>query len=177
MKKWAGILMLVLGLSGQSFAQCLVWQDEFNTTSLDLSKWAYTTGNGCGGPSGCGFGNGEMQNYAGEVEIQFSDILKARDVLSAITTIIDKSAPPGAEGADQGNGKANQYMDTSAPSVPLDSKLSPDEEKVLKEATIQRSDKQVSVKITVTDANKKPAPKKKEGFFKRLFGGGKKDNN
>jgi penicillin-binding protein 1A len=100
-----------------------------------------------------------------------------KEMMYDYMNIIDKSAPPGAEGADQGNGKANQYMDTSAPSVPLDSKLSPDEEKVLKEAIIQKSDKQGSVKITVTDANKKPAPKKKEGFFKRLFGGGKKDNN
>jgi hypothetical protein len=37
--------------------------------------------------------NGEPQNYTGEVEIQFSDILKARDVLSAMSSIIDKSAP------------------------------------------------------------------------------------
>ena len=37
--------------------------------------------------------NGETQNYTGEVEIQFSDILKARDVLSAMLSIIDKSAP------------------------------------------------------------------------------------
>jgi len=86
--------------------------------------------------------------------------------------IIERTAPPGAEGANEGNGKANQYMDTTPPTVPVDSKLSPDEEKVLKEATIQKSDKSGSVKITVTD-QKKPEPKKKEGFFKRLFGGKK----
>jgi penicillin-binding protein 1A len=86
---------------------------------------------------------------------------------------IEKTAPPGAEGANQGNGRANQYLDTSAPTVPVDSKLSPDEQKILKEAN--RSNSQGSVKITVTDASQKPAPKKKEGFFKRLFGG-KKDN-
>jgi len=28
---------------------------------------------------------------------------------------IEKNGPPGAEGANQGNGKANQYLDTSAP--------------------------------------------------------------
>jgi penicillin-binding protein 1A len=87
--------------------------------------------------------------------------------------IIDKTAPPGAEGANQGNGKANQYLDTSAPTVPVDSKLTPDEEKVLKEATYQKTDKQGSIKVTVTDATKKPEPKKKDGFFKRLFGGKK----
>lgn len=37
--------------------------------------------------------NGENQNYVGEVEIQFSDILKARDAFSSISNIIDKSAP------------------------------------------------------------------------------------
>ena len=37
--------------------------------------------------------NGEIQNYVGEVEIQFSDILKARDAFSSISNIIDKSAP------------------------------------------------------------------------------------
>jgi penicillin-binding protein 1A len=85
--------------------------------------------------------------------------------------LIDKTAPPGAEGANQGNGKANQYLDTSAPTVPLDSKLSPDEQKILKEASTTKSDKQGSIKITVTDADKKkPEPQKKKGFFKRLFG-------
>jgi len=88
---------------------------------------------------------------------------------------IIKTAPPGAEGADQGNGKANQYLDTTAPTVPLDSKLSPEEQKILKEATIQKNDKAGSVKITVTDTKKQEEPKKKGGFFKRLFGGSKKD--
>ncbi len=84
--------------------------------------------------------------------------------------IIDKTAPPGAEGANQGNGRANQYLDTSAPTVPLDSKLSPDEQKVLKEANQSKGDKQNSFKITVTDAGTKTDPPKKKGFFKRLFG-------
>ncbi|GGA91439.1 penicillin-binding protein 1A [Puia dinghuensis] len=86
---------------------------------------------------------------------------------------IEKVAPPGAEGGNQGNGKANQYLDTSPPTVPVDSKLSPDEQKVLQEAN--RTSKEGSVRITVTDADKKPQPpKKKGGFFKRLFG--KKDD-
>jgi len=84
---------------------------------------------------------------------------------------IEKIAPPGAEGANEGNGKANQYLDTSAPTVPTDSKLSPEEQKILKEATMQKNSPQGSVKITVSDAPKTPPPpKKKEGFFKRLFG-------
>lgn len=84
---------------------------------------------------------------------------------------IEKIAPPGAEGANQGNGKANQYLDTSTPTVPIDSKLSPEEQKILKEATMQKNSPQGSIKVTVTDAGQAPPPpKKKEGFFKRLFG-------
>ena len=82
--------------------------------------------------------------------------------------LISKTPPPGAEGANEGNGKANQYLDTSAPTVPVDSKLSPEEQKILKEAT--RSSKEGSVKITVTDTKKPEPPKEKKGFFKRLFG-------
>ncbi|MDB5273829.1 MAG: hypothetical protein JWO58_2196, partial [Chitinophagaceae bacterium] len=65
MKTLASILMLVLAFSGNVFSQCtqLVWQDEFNTTSLDLTKWNYVTGNGCSGSSGCGFGNNELEYY------------------------------------------------------------------------------------------------------------------
>jgi penicillin-binding protein 1A len=84
--------------------------------------------------------------------------------------LIEKTAPPGAEGANEGNRRANQYLDTSPPTVPLDSKLSPDEQKVLKEATTEKSSSQGSVKITVTDVPQQPPPKKKPGFFKRLFG-------
>jgi penicillin-binding protein 1A len=91
--------------------------------------------------------------------------------------LIEKTAPPGAEGANEGNGKANQYLDTSPPTVPTDSKLSPEDQKILKEAnTTTRSNSQGSVKITVTDAPKQE-PKKKPSFFKRLFGGNKKDSN
>ena len=86
---------------------------------------------------------------------------------------IEKVAPPDAEGGNnKPNSNANKYLDTSAPTVPVDSKLSPDEQKILKEAN--RTSKEGSVKITVTDADKKPPePPKKKGFFRRLFG--KKD--
>ena len=91
--------------------------------------------------------------------------------------LIEKTAPPGAEGANEGNGKANQYLDTSPPIVPTDSKLSPEEQKILKEAnTTTKSSSQGSIKIQVTDAQKQE-PKKKPSFFKRLFGGNKKDSN
>jgi penicillin-binding protein 1A len=91
---------------------------------------------------------------------------------------IEKVAPIDAEGGNNkaANPNANKYLDTSAPTVPIDSKLSPEEQKVLKEANkANRTSKEGSVRITVTDADKKPPePPKKKGFFKRLFG--KKDN-
>jgi len=83
---------------------------------------------------------------------------------------IEKTPPPGAEGANMGNGRANLYLDTSPPTVPVDSKLSPEEQKVLLEATHEKTSKEGSVKITVSDADKKQPPPKKKGFFKRLFG-------
>lgn len=43
-------------------AQTLVWQDEFNGTSIDGNKWTYDIGTGC--QIGiCGWGNGELQYY------------------------------------------------------------------------------------------------------------------
>jgi penicillin-binding protein 1A len=87
--------------------------------------------------------------------------------------LIEKTAPPGAEGANEGNVRANQYIDTSPPTVPVDSKLSPEEQKVLKEATTEKNSPQGSVRITVSDAPQQQQPKKKPGFFKRLFGGKK----
>lgn len=44
---------------GQSYQ--LVWEDEFNGTQLDLTKWEQQIGDGC--PSLCGWGNNELQYY------------------------------------------------------------------------------------------------------------------
>ncbi len=66
-KKEISLLLLILtGLTQQSlFAQCntLVWADEFDSTALNTNNWVYVTGNGCGGVSGCGYGNGELEYY------------------------------------------------------------------------------------------------------------------
>jgi penicillin-binding protein 1A len=87
------------------------------------------------------------------------------DMMYDYMNIIDKTPPPGAEGDNEGNGNANQYMDTSSPKVPVDSKLSGDEQRVLKEANGTGKKK---------DDTKSPPPppeeKKKKGFFRRLFG-------
>ena len=44
--------------AGKTFAQNykLVWSDEFDSTSLDMSKWSFDTG-------GSGFGNNELEYY------------------------------------------------------------------------------------------------------------------
>lgn len=47
-----------------AFSQCptLVWQDEFDKSSLDLTKWSPQLGNGCD-IGICGWGNNELQYY------------------------------------------------------------------------------------------------------------------
>src|SRR6516164_7792627 len=97
--------------------------------------------------------------------------LKA-DMMYDYMKIIDKKPPPGAEGDNQGNGNASQYLDTSTPTVPVDSRLSDDEEKVLKEATSPSKNKKDNNSTT----NQQTTPeKKKKGFWQRLFGGKNKD--
>ena len=77
----------------------------------------------------------------------------------------DQSPPPGAEGVDQGN-SADEYLGTpDGNDVPVESKQSLEEQKVLKEAEGDQKK---------TPVNNEPQPnkeeKKKKGFFKRLFG-------
>ncbi|MEL7144799.1 MAG: discoidin domain-containing protein [Bacteroidota bacterium] len=43
-------------------AQNLLWSDEFNGSSLDLSVWTYALGDGCA-EGICGWGNQELQTY------------------------------------------------------------------------------------------------------------------
>jgi beta-glucanase (GH16 family)/regulation of enolase protein 1 (concanavalin A-like superfamily) len=62
------LFLMITAFTSQVKAQCttLVWQDEFDGPSLDLTKWSYVIGRGCGEPSGCGFGNGEEQGYTNQ---------------------------------------------------------------------------------------------------------------
>lgn len=84
--------------------------------------------------------------------------------------IIDHTPPPGAEGEDQGNGNANEYLnlDTGGSNVPVESQLTPEEKKVLKEANGANGKDKKEEKAKQA---KEPADesRKKEGFFKRLF--------
>jgi penicillin-binding protein 1A len=85
-------------------------------------------------------------------------------------SLIDLVPPPGAEGEDVGNGKADQYFltDTNAPKVPVDSKLTEEEKDVKKEAVNPKNNKE---NPDSTNGKKE----KKKGFFRRLFG--KKDKD
>ena len=58
------ILGVVCGWTGQTVGQTLslVWSDEFNGASLDLSKWTYDTGNGKTNGN-VGWGNHELEFY------------------------------------------------------------------------------------------------------------------
>ncbi len=53
-----------------TYSQCsqLVWYDEFNGSSLDLSKWSYQIGNGTNDGLDPGWGNQESQYYTSRPE-------------------------------------------------------------------------------------------------------------
>ncbi|ULQ53484.1 penicillin-binding protein 1A [Flavihumibacter fluvii] len=89
------------------------------------------------------------------------------EVMYDYMNIIDQTPPPGAEGADQGNGGADQYLsepDTS--NVPVDSRLNPEEENILKEAQGRKDDKKSQDKTPATETPKK----EKKGFLRKIFG-------
>lgn len=91
------------------------------------------------------------------------------EMLYDYMNIQDSTPPPGAEGVQDGN-SAEEYL--GAPDnndVPVESKLSLEEQKVLQEATGKKKNEQAA---PVKEENKDE--KKKKGFFRRLFG--KKDD-
>ncbi|MBL0738587.1 family 16 glycosylhydrolase [Flavobacterium sp. GN10] len=57
----AVLFLLLPFMKTQAQCNTLVWSDEFNGTTVDLTKWQSISGNGC--PSLCGFGNAEAQRY------------------------------------------------------------------------------------------------------------------
>ncbi|MBL7697660.1 MAG: transglycosylase domain-containing protein [Chitinophagaceae bacterium] len=84
---------------------------------------------------------------------------------------IQDQAPPGAEGVDEGIGKPDDFFGNPAEEndVPVESQLSLEEQKVLKEATSKKVDTPKAVMPPKEE-------KKKKGFLRRLFGG-KKDKD
>jgi beta-glucanase (GH16 family) len=55
-------LCFLLLFASNSNAQTLVWQEEFNSTSLNSNYWTYDFGDGCD-RNLCGWGNSELENY------------------------------------------------------------------------------------------------------------------
>ena len=88
---------------------------------------------------------------------------------------IDPTPPPGAEGEDQGNGNANEYlMEPDTVKVPVESDLSKEEEKILKEAGANKPKKAAENATTEdTDAGEVDKKERKGGFLRKIFG--KKD--
>ncbi|MEP7258169.1 MAG: penicillin-binding protein, partial [Flavitalea sp.] len=96
------------------------------------------------------------------------------EMLYDYMNIQDQAPPPGAEGVDAGN-SADEYLGSpDANDVPVESKLSLEEQKILQEAG---GKKKIDDKVDQKGKNEEDNgdKKKKKGFFKRLFG--KKDKN
>jgi penicillin-binding protein 1A len=105
-----------------------------------------------------------------EARFALPEVLR-NDIMYNYSKIINRKPPAGADGNYQSHGNANHHIDTSPPLVPVDSKPLGEEANVRSGGTITRkSNRQGSFTITVKDADKSQPPKKKIGFFKRLFG-------
>ncbi|MGB1031773.1 MAG: glycoside hydrolase family 16 protein, partial [Flavobacteriales bacterium] len=55
------VIALLIGTSASSQCDVLVWEDNFDGTTLNTDFWNYDLGNGC--PDLCGWGNNEPQIY------------------------------------------------------------------------------------------------------------------
>ncbi|NII25815.1 penicillin-binding protein [Pseudoflavitalea sp. X16] len=88
--------------------------------------------------------------------------------------LVDRTPDPGAEGDNVGNGTADEYLSTpDTQNIPTDSKQAIEEQKVLEEATKPKN--QVPEKKDTKEEVKSDDKKKKDGLFRRIFGGKKKD--
>ena len=88
-------------------------------------------------------------------------------------SIIEQTMPAGAEGENVGNGAADAYLsreDTG--NVPVESKVSMEEQKVINEANGKQNNKKDNNK---DDIDSTKDDRKKKGFFRRIFG--KKDRD
>ena len=85
----------------------------------------------------------------------------------------DNMANPGAEGLDEGNGQADEYLSTpDTGDVPVESKVSMEEQKVINEANGKPNNKKDNPK----DIDSTKDEKKRKGLFRRIFGKKDRDN-
>lgn len=59
----------------------LVWSDEFDGPTLDMTNWSYQTGDGC--PALCGWGNNEWEWYTDNPENLYIDTINGHLVIVA----------------------------------------------------------------------------------------------
>ena len=84
----AAVLCLSLSPIATFAQRTLVWEENFNTTTLNTQTWTYETGDGCS-KGNCGWGNAELEYYTNRTEnvrienghlvIEASDGVKAVD--------------------------------------------------------------------------------------------------
>ncbi|WEK33730.1 MAG: transglycosylase domain-containing protein [Candidatus Pseudobacter hemicellulosilyticus] len=90
--------------------------------------------------------------------------------------IIERTPPPGAEGENVGNGGADEYLSRpDTQNIPTESKQAMEEQRVLQEATSTRNQVPSEKKETPKKDNTEDDKKKKDGLFKKIFGGKKKE--
>jgi beta-glucanase (GH16 family) len=63
----AGIVALLLCSFASNAQRVLVWEENFNTATLNPSWWTYETGDGCA-KGNCGWGNQELEYYTNRTE-------------------------------------------------------------------------------------------------------------
>ena len=65
------LVLIILALFGFNFminAQTLVWEENFNSTTLNSTTWTYDFGNGSGRAAGWGWGNSELEYYTSRTD-------------------------------------------------------------------------------------------------------------
>jgi len=62
------ICLLLSGLATSLKSQTLVWQDNFDSATLNSNFWTYDFGDGCSRPASCGWGNSEQEYYTSRTQ-------------------------------------------------------------------------------------------------------------
>ncbi len=66
-KAYTLVAFLLIAI-GATQAQTLVWEENFNATSISPTTWTYDFGNGCERDAGCGWGNSELEYYTSRTD-------------------------------------------------------------------------------------------------------------